>query len=779
MSKYSNTDHVVKIPTKEDIEKMCQKTDDTSNQPNKEDTKQNYNTDYNNIGETTQNQPDYNYSGLYQSQANNSHAGITLKQLKEFEKTCDARYRIENGTKAYILYKIKRAFKNQFRFHRKRTIFLLIILCYILFNKGKDLYQNHMDQKQLTSLGIEFDEQEYLDSLKKQDSDIKDMTLYDKYEMGLQLSNGSDSDYDGLTDKEEIETYHTDPLKSSTAGDLYTDGYKVQHSMDVNKAYEYEGEQVFKYNECPEVKLTAELPTDFYTVVKDETNRYKLDDFGVFNAYKGYNIYNYNGKVSINVEDAVPIGKLENSKIEINIFEGNFITTMTDKPVKPNFTVDGTTVNIDFDFDHTKEYHVFFSEKKSFKDSIKYFFMRKKIDAESIMPIETDSSYGTALIYGSPMLGQFFGVSGHVIYDENENEAFVKAAEDYAENHIICSHKKFDKDKIVATDELSLKTKIAFFKHSILSMFIVNGKDKGHWWNMFYVVHIYQGNPEEEKIAIGDTTELDDKEIERRYIYKREHTNFSMYVDELPFKNFGSDFNKGGNCAGITEYTAYVYNKGKYPASGSYDGISWDLSKDKKNKTLMDKKIYSYKGRDFLEGKVDRDGVIINENLTNGEREFVKMIGAAWTENTNTVKMNDYLRSNGEMLSWDVEKKINWYLDHDKVVQVDLLLKNGTGHAIILYDYYFNKDGETIYRVYDSNAPQDESSIKKMYQGFYLACKKEIAEDGSETFVYIYSPFVENIKYWSTSFYDMQKLQCFVAYDEDYKVLNEKTVVNK
>lgn len=48
---------------------------------------------------------------------------------------------------------------------------------------------------------------------------------------------------DGLTDKEEIEVYGSDPLKASTAGDLYTDKYKVEHDMDVNKKYDYEENQ--------------------------------------------------------------------------------------------------------------------------------------------------------------------------------------------------------------------------------------------------------------------------------------------------------------------------------------------------------------------------------------------------------------------------------------------------------------------------------------------------------------------------------------------------------
>ncbi len=68
---------------------------------------------------------------------------------------------------------------------------------------------------------------EYFNSLKYEVSDIANMSKYDKFVMGLSIEDGSDSDNDGLTDKEELEIYNSDPTKLSTAGDLYTDGYKV------------------------------------------------------------------------------------------------------------------------------------------------------------------------------------------------------------------------------------------------------------------------------------------------------------------------------------------------------------------------------------------------------------------------------------------------------------------------------------------------------------------------------------------------------------------------
>ena len=55
-------------------------------------------------------------------------------------------------------------------------------------------------------------EEDYIEGLKDQMSEIPGMTKYDKYEMGLDPEN-DDTDGDGLTDNQELNIYHSDPLK--------------------------------------------------------------------------------------------------------------------------------------------------------------------------------------------------------------------------------------------------------------------------------------------------------------------------------------------------------------------------------------------------------------------------------------------------------------------------------------------------------------------------------------------------------------------------------------
>ena len=127
---------------------------------------------------------------------------------------------------------------NIFFKYNKDVTRLLIIFLVLLVVYGVKTGVENIQLKHILLTGLEVqDEDTFASSLKDKKSDIKGMSQYDKYNMGLDYHDGSDSDHDGLTDKEEIEVYGTDPLKSSTAGDLYTDGYKVENDLDPENAY--------------------------------------------------------------------------------------------------------------------------------------------------------------------------------------------------------------------------------------------------------------------------------------------------------------------------------------------------------------------------------------------------------------------------------------------------------------------------------------------------------------------------------------------------------------
>ncbi|MBQ6128741.1 MAG: hypothetical protein IJI51_03685, partial [Lachnospiraceae bacterium] len=159
----------------------------------------------------------------------------------------------------------------------KYAIFIAIIAVMVRFAYPyiKELINGGKDD-QYKDIGYAIDFESYESKLAGEQSDIDGWTRLDKQNAGLQVKDGSDTDGDGLTDKDEIEVYGSDPKKMSTAGDFYSDGYKVANNMDLNTYYESETAPVFEKNECSEIKLTASRLEDLRaTVKKDVPSMYK------------------------------------------------------------------------------------------------------------------------------------------------------------------------------------------------------------------------------------------------------------------------------------------------------------------------------------------------------------------------------------------------------------------------------------------------------------------------------------------------------------------------
>lgn len=185
-------------------------------------------------------------------------------------------------------------------------------------------------------------QEEYENELKTQPSDIEGLTKYEKYKLGLSEYDGSDTDGDGLSDKEEIEIYHTDPLKESTAGDLYTDGYKIQHGMDPFTHYEYTEDISFQGNKCKEVTLTPIIPSDFYAVIEDETGKSQSEQVPGYQEIKTYCIYDFTGTISISLDD---LGGSKGKRYHVFATE---IFYNTWKPVPITHTKDSLEISLQF-----------------------------------------------------------------------------------------------------------------------------------------------------------------------------------------------------------------------------------------------------------------------------------------------------------------------------------------------------------------------------------------------------------------------------------------------
>lgn len=726
----------------------------------------------------------------------NNYSDIDLKSLTEEEYMEVAARAMGYSSYAAVLQADKEDEKRMWKKHPIRMAFrsfkklpfllralIFIILLVVVFSIVGNIAYKIRVHKAMQESGMTLDlmgvqvpsEKEYLDKLKKTASDIAGKSQYDKKEMGLNVEDGSDTDMDGLTDKEEIEVYGSDPLLASTAGDLYLDGYKVEHDMDLFKTYEYRKEITFDNNECKEVGLTADIPSDLNAVVKDYTKKYDLSGFGIDQVYAGYWMYNYNGTVILDMEENFKKNHITDKDIQILIAKGSFIEEGLTEFKNCKFKSTGAVLTLEYEFNKDDQYYIYVVEKNSVTEKIK-----KTVDGtintakEGVFGKSTSKTTGEAVIHGSVF---WYGLTHHGLTieytemeTEEETELFLKKVKEYygGKNFLDGIFKDLDgrDSKIfVPASKEDIEAECATW-NKILPSFGLNDlyehfENKGFdWWKKgvwCYAPYTY------------DISEIKDDSSET--------SGFDKFVDELPFSNFGSYINQDGNCAGISHLTAYLYNTKSLPTNGKYtisiDGkdkdITWNLTEDKENATLMDPGLADYKDDSFVKNHSSK-GTLLDTGLDSGEEQFVNMIGCFWAEGNHANDYSQYVKTDGNKNSYDIIKKAKKYIDKGKVLDVYLGFYGLSGHAVNIYDYKVISKDEIWFVVYDNNIPQDNAFLED--DACYLKVKKIIQDDGTAAFEYLYWPLGKNSpRYLATSYNGLMPTSMIVMMDENWNVI--------
>lgn len=670
---------------------------------------------------------------------------------------------------------------NKDRFNKKRMIcfgktfgislsIVLVLLCGSWFLSE---YLKYRSTTEVTfPLGMQIgDYDEYMETQKDVASDISGMSVYDKYIMGLELQEGSDSDYDGLTDKEEIEIYGSDPLAASTAGDLYSDGYKVEHGLDLFTYLEYEEEMLFPYIECDEVTITPATPTDFHTVVKDYTDMYSLEEYNIKEIYKGYCLYNYGGTITVDVSDILVENDISLKDVQVYIVDGLYVMPGATELIQCRYEEQDNKLTLQYSFDGDAQYLIYITSKKQLtvsamlEDVADSFFFGNSLDSE-----ESEKITGKGIVYGSPLLEQFFGIHLKAYYAESDNEdntnivynLFVKYCDSYKGMSISNAN-------IYSDSEVKIEAKQKIFD-SFLSYFELpmDNDDTSRIRNAFFVYTKYENAYSKNGVVIEETTTNDN--------------GFDKYVDELPFQNFESYIAPYGNCAGISHLTAYLYNTKSIPSSGSYeceiDGdnqvVTWDIGKNTDNATLLNPGLSDYKNEDFIDELSSTDNNYIQNGLSEGEKEFVNMIGCFWAEGNSKID-SSYLKASGTMEDYSILESIMDYVDSGKIVDVYMYMRYGGGHAVNIYGYKHTAyEDQTIFYIYDSNIPQDDRNgytVDRTNGTCMLQTIKVIDKAGNEKFIYAYWPMTSHESYQATNYIGKQDWCMFVAMDENWNIL--------
>ena len=383
---------------------------------------------------------------------------------------------------------------------------------------------------------------------------------------------------------------------------------------------------------------------------------------------------------------------------------------------------------------------------------------------------------GEALIYGSPW-GVLLGGKITIYYTEcfdKDNTSLFKEEAEQAIPTIFTKESEDIRFKVISSREMEKKRN---FFDKFLKLFKTYKKGEHvAWYEYFfrYAVFCYDTYENTYELAGGNSTTNE---------FKAMGTGFDKYEDELPFQNFRSYIGTGGNCAGITHLTSYLYNTGSFPSSGTYncningtyEQIQWDLSTDNENATLSNQGLIDYKDIEFVT-EHSENGDYLSVNLTEGEQEFVNMIGCYWTEANDRINMNAYEKTTGEYYDASLLNRMTALLDQGKILDVYLYMRGGGAHAVNIYGYEYIAANSVLFTVYDNNIPQD---CKDGYMinadangNCYLQVTIRKDEGGNDILEYLYMPLQGSKDYIASSMKNLMKSHAMVVMDENWNVLN-------
>lgn len=612
-----------------------------------------------------------------------------------------------------------------------------------------------------------FDQDSFEESLKNTDSNINGMSKYDLYKKGLNWGNGADSDMDGLSDKDEIEKYGTDPTKVSTSGDFYSDGYKVAHHMDINKFYAYQDDLSYPDNNCKEIILDAEGAKDFNACVNDYTNR-NLYTLNEKNVLKTYSVFCYSGYVTIN------LAKIDKnlSADDINVYVQNFYDNDA-KVVK--FTSSGKKITLSVKYDYTTPYIIYLlKEKATLAKAFTSHVVGTEVTFGSLSAAgNSERAYG--VVYGA-----FTNLKIKYVKTDNDdlNEALINKLKEAANNLLSERNSSIADDKIQTATEEEID-KIVKWSSVLptISPFIVkyDGKaDSTDSYGLLYTYYVYDDN--------GDL-EYGSNESKSNIVMAND-----ISTDILPFGNFRTEVGSNGVCAGIAHLTSYVHNNDSLDAlSGKFNykdvSYKWDVTEDPANKTLTNKGLSDYKDASFIKKHLDKNKYLAAD-LSAGEQSFVNMINYFWAKGNSSFSLNDYAKGiNGKDSHEDIST-MGFYdgtvirntiaeLDKGNFVDAYFLLDNSSGHVVNLIGY--EKCGTSllgkstsgyVFYVYDCNYPSVIGT---------LTCEIKEHSNGQETLLYRLD--IPGASYSATSGASYEtnrgKMSLFVVLNDKFKVLND------
>lgn len=624
-----------------------------------------------------------------------------------------------------------------FRFLLKFFLFIfMVIVIFVAVSKVSEYFKNKKLMKEFENEVFVMDNSDYLlsklESLKSEQSDIEGWTKYEKIEKGLNPDDGSDTDGDGLTDKEEIEIYHSDPLLISTSGDGIPDSYKVQNNLDVKTKYNVDKVGYQGYNQYSNIEIKDKTSKNALISIS-EIDGYKVQ--GV-EAEKVYSIVDYDGKVTLDFSDYI---NGEYSIFKKNDEAGSEYEILKDK--NGSVTVDtkgkdcvigvinlsNSSQDVSFNsmlFESNEAIEAVFSDSG---DTIFVVFPLLSVlqgEAKIYMFEKSSLSFGnmTAMNRKSELIHDVV-YEWSLLQDEGDGIPFNvihSYISPYWYNWLktiipLTSKGQFlldlgDADNVYVSEKMKLSELISV-------IVLLSGEFPSYSMSEGYIEILKDLNRLKELQISGGINTTDNKTEEKkedgipekrsRYV-----TGFDVTKDALPFSNIGTYISAEGNCAGFSMITAQLYNNHIYPKtdSGTFKDTkySYDITNMKYFSTFFDRYLYDYKELNYWTDNYPDMENISRDKYPEEDRLFLDFLGfkqVQWNANTN----QKIIWFNGEHKWSEFEKVISYFENNNEILCLGMS-SGGSGHAVNAYGLRQDMDNPNIWyvKVYDSNFPKNQ-----------------------------------------------------------------------
>lgn len=727
---------------------------------------------YNDLGQNFNNQGYYNQDGQFVNQGMPMNQGMPIN------------YGVPMNQGMPINQEMPPMKSGKFKKYKKRSgclvrlLKFILIVVFIIFafffisNKLKvNKEKKEMDQyiETLPKMTVEEVMDEGINIMLQEPSDIKGLTKAQKLEMGFNYIDGSDTDGDGLSDKEEIEIYKTDPLKFSTSGDIIGDGYKIKNNLDVNLKYDAANIQYGAFYSFNNINVKNQTVENGNTYIK-EVEGYLFQ--GV-NTSKVYSINNYSGEISIDFKDYI-----ENEDYKIfkkDYFGDDDYEFLKDKDGVVTFNVDRTgcvvgVVNLSDDlffnasFEDLADGYVNKSQRMVGGDALIVCFPIMMISDEFTLYVFEEKTVemknrGELIkdVFDKAM-GKELGMNCNVVH------RYVSSFELNALSKIfnlISSGAYFDgllaKEGVTATEE----DKELY--ENIMSFFVFTIKIEGDRWQEDFVDSLIKAmetsyeNTTNNDIDIKETEENKTEENNEKKVEfsedikvgKRYVSSFDMSKDALPFINIGTYISHGGNCAGFSQITAQLFNGNIYPKVGEkinfkLKSYKYDISNNEDLNTFFDKYLYDYKSRNYWSETYGDTETVKKEGYTESDRQFIEFLGYKCIEQNKAIQSKVHLMSgvgdhnllfknyNGEAF----DNVIEYFKNNNKILSVALHSSLVGAHSVIAYGVEQDASDPDVWYilVYDNNFPNNKvelSNSVKATSGRIKVVKKTAFLGGS------------------------------------------------